>query len=118
MEPLSNYDLVMNVLVVVIMPLLIWANLRNSGLKSPMNAYLWNEHPNFMRVSLLVIGLLALFSAVGLLGYFELLPAAVVEYALPVIGIPFLVLAVAEIWLAIAALRKYLRTRKAGETPA
>jgi hypothetical protein len=116
MPPMTTYDLVLNFLIVVIMPVLIWSNLRESGFKSPLSAYLWNEHANFMRVSLLILGLLTLYSAVDLLGYYGLVSASVVEYAVPVIGIPFLIVAVAEIWLGVSALRKYLRMRKAGGT--
>jgi len=118
MEPLSTFDLVMNFLVVIVMPLLILANLRNFGRKSPLKTYLWNEHPNFMRVSLVVIGLLMMFSVTGLLGYYGLVSPTFVEYAAPVLAILFLIVALAEIWLSIAVLRKYFRTRKAGRTTA
>lgn len=115
MHPLSTYDVVLDFAIVVVMPLLIWVNLRGTAANSQ---YLWRESPNFMRVSLLVIGLLTLFSAVGLLGYYGLVPPVVVEYAAPIIGIPFLVVALAEIWLGVGALRKFLRTRTAGGTGA
>jgi hypothetical protein len=115
MQPLSTYDLMLNFAVVVIMPLLIWINLRRTDANSQ---YLWRESPNFMRVSLVILGLLTLFSAVGLLGYYGLVSPAVVEYAAPIIGIPFLVVALAEIWLGVVALRRYLRTRSAGGTGA
>jgi len=113
MQPLDTYDLVINTLVVVMMPLIIWANLRQSGLKSPLNVYLWREHPNLMRVSLTIIGLLALYSASELLGYFGLISAAAVDKAAFLFGIPFLIAAVAMIWLAAAAALKVLRDRRA-----
>ena len=57
---LGTYDLVLNSIIVVMMPLIIWANLRNSGFQSPLNQYLWREFPNLMRTSLIIIGLITL----------------------------------------------------------
>ena len=58
MQPLDTYNLVLNYVILIMMPLLIWANLRMNPNANPVSAYLWNEHPNFMRISLVVIGLL------------------------------------------------------------
>ena len=112
MQPLDTYGLIINFFVVVMMPLIIWGNLRKSS--TPLNEYLWSEHRNFMRVSMLVIGVLTLFSAVTLLGHYGIVSGAFVEVANLVIGIPFLVLAVVEIVLAVRVALKFMRGRKAG----
>ena len=52
------------------MPILIFANLMDWGTKSPLNVYLWREHPNLMRVSLVILGLLALNAMVGLAAHY------------------------------------------------
>ena len=114
MQPLGTFDLALNFFVVVVMPLLMWANLRGVASTSPMNQYLWREHPNFMRVSLVILGLLTVFSAITLLEHYGILSHAFASVAGIVIGIPFLVVAVVEIWLAIVVLRKYLAARAAG----
>jgi hypothetical protein len=114
MLPLDTYGLVVNFTILIMMPLIIWANLRQNRTANPLNTYLWTEHPNFMRVSLVIIGLLVLYSGVALLGHFGVLAGSVVEVANIVIGIPFLLLAVVEIVLAVRALRQFLRERKAG----
>ena len=41
---------------------------------SPLNAYLWREHPNLMRVSLVILGLLALNAVVTLAEHYGLSP--------------------------------------------
>ncbi len=112
MEPLGTQDIVLNCFVIVVMPLLIVANLQKWGLRSPLNEYLWREHPTLMRLSLFIIGLLTLSSAVQLAGHVGLMPAAAVDFALPLIGIPFLIAAVIEIWLGVAAVVQYRRMRR------
>jgi hypothetical protein len=113
MHTLDTYNLAVNLVVVVMMPIVIWANLRDAGIKSPLNAYLWGEHPNLMRVSLLIIGLITFNSLLLLLGHFGLLSSAVLDIALPVVGIPFLMASVVMIWLAVKAVLKVIRDRLA-----
>ena len=111
MQPLTTYDLVLNIFVVVIMPVLIVANFKNWG-ASPLNDYLWRENPNLMRVSLFILGLLTLYSLVQLAGYFGLISLSALDYLLPAIGIPFLIAAIAEIWLVVKAIFQYMRARR------
>jgi hypothetical protein len=111
MQPYTTYDLILNVVVVIVMPLLIIANLKGWNTKSAMNVYLWREHPNLMKVSLGILGLLSLYSLVQLAAYAGLASPEVIQTVLIGLGIPFLVLAVAEIWLSIKAVRQYLRSR-------
>jgi hypothetical protein len=118
MQPLGTFDLVLHFLVVIVMPLLMWANLRNVASTSPMNQYLWRENPNFMRLSLVILGLLTVFSAITLLEHYGVLSHEFAATAGLVIGIPFLVAAVGEIWLGIVVLRKYLATGAAGRSGA
>jgi hypothetical protein len=110
---LEAYDYYLNILIVVIMPLLIWGNLRSGGMKSPMNQYLWTEHPNFMRCALVVLALLTAFSAVALLGHYGLLPASAVETLDLVIGVPFMIAAVAMIVLTVSVVLRFVKARKA-----
>jgi hypothetical protein len=114
MQPLDTYGLIVNFFVVIMMPLIIWGNLRKNARSTPFNDYLWTEHRTFMRVSMLVIGVLTLFSAVSLLGHYGVVSGEFVDVANLVIGIPFLVLAVVEIVLAVRVALKYMRDRKAG----
>ena len=84
-------------------------------MNSPMNIYLWREQPNLMPVlRLVILGLLAVWSVIRLGGHFGLLSADLVDTALMVVGVPFLVAAVAEIWLVFKAARRYLRARQLG----
>jgi hypothetical protein len=112
MQPLSQYDLYLNFFVAVVMPILILTNLMNWGTKSPLNVYLWREHPNLMRVCLVMLGLLALNAFVTLAAHYGLLPGAAADYAIPMLGIPFLVASVAVIWLSGRAAVQYLRGRR------
>lgn len=114
MQPLDTFGLVVNFTVLIMMPVILWANLRQNPTANPFNDYLWTEHPNFMRVSLVIIGLLIVYSAVTLLGHFGVLPGDVVETANIAIGIPFLFLALAEIVLAVRVALRFFRGRKAG----
>jgi hypothetical protein len=112
MQPLDTYHLVLNIFVAVVMPLLILANVMGWGARTPVNDFLWRDHTNFMRISMVIIGLLALWSMVQLAAHFGLISAGVADVAMPVLGIPFLILAVVEIWLAFRALQDYLRIRR------
>ena len=110
---IGTYDLVLNFIVVVMMPLIIWANLRNSGFQSPLNQYLWREFPNLMRTSLIIIAMITLYSALELLRHFGILSEDLAEIVLPIVGVPFLVAAIAMIWFSVRALLKVLRSRSA-----
>jgi len=111
MQPLGTFDLCLNLAAAIGMPLIIIANLMPSVRNSARNAFLWREHTAFMCASMVVIGLLALWSMVRLAGHFGLMAPATAEWAVPVIGIPFLIAAVAEIWLALRLARRCLAAR-------
>lgn len=111
MQPLGTVELYLNVFIAIWFPLLIVVNLRSWGARSPLNAYLWREEPNLMRVSLVVIGLLTAFTYARLAAHFGLLAGSVLNVIMLVTGVPFLVAAIAEIWLGTRALRRYLRAR-------
>ena len=114
MQPLDTYQLILNFFVAVVMPPLILANVMGWGARTPVNDFLWRDHPNFMRVSMIIIGLLALWSIVQLAAHFGLISTGVADVAMPILGVPFLILAVVEIWLAFRALKDYLRMRRSG----
>ena len=107
--PTLTQDLIFNILALVMMPLILWANLPRVGRKSPLHAYLWREHPNLMRVALLIIALVALFAACSLLADFGLLSPAAEEATAMAIGIPFMIAALAMIGLTVAAVPKLVR---------
>lgn len=110
MQPLGTYDLYLNIFVGVVMPLIILANLMGWS-RNPMNDYLWREHSRFMWLSMAIIGMLAVWSWIQLGVHFGIVPTAFGETALLVIGVPFLIAAVAEIWIATKLLIRWLRTR-------
>jgi hypothetical protein len=114
MQPLDTYHLVLNIFVAVVMPLLILANVMGWGTRTPVNDFLWRDHTNFMRISMVIIGLLALWSMVQLAAHFGLISFGAADVAMPILGVPFLILAVVEIWLAFRALQDYLRMRRSG----
>ena len=70
-----------------------------------------------MRVAMVVLGLLALNAFVTLAGHYGIVSQTVVDYAVPVLGIPFLVTSVAIIWLSIRALLQFLRSRRTPPSP-
>ena len=90
MQPLDTYHLVLNIFVAVVMPLLILANVMGWGARTPVNDFLWRDHTNFMRISMVIIGLLALWSMVQLAAHFGLISTGTADVAMPVLGVPFL----------------------------
>jgi hypothetical protein len=112
MQPHDTYDLVLNILVLVMMPPIIWANVSPRVKQAPVNAYLWRTHPNLMRVSLAFLGLLTAFSAMELLRYFGMLPAAAADMTGLVLGIPMLILSFVVLGLTVGASVKALRDRR------
>jgi hypothetical protein len=112
MHPLVISDVALNMLLVVMMPIIIWANLSKRTAQSPLNAYLWREHPNLMWVSLVFLGMLVVYCATELMGHFGIIAAAAVEMAGLLIGIPMLMLSLAVIGLAASAGLKALRSRR------
>jgi hypothetical protein len=112
MQPLDTYHLILNIFVAVVMPLLILANVMGWGARTPVNDFLWRDHTNFMRLSMVIIGLLALWSMVQLAAHFGLISFGVADVAMPILGVPFLILAVVEIWLAFKALKDYRQMRR------
>lgn len=111
MQPLSTFDLYLNIFSAVVLPLLIVANLSGWVARNPANAFLWREHANFMRLSLVILGLLSLWSITQVAGHFGLISGAAVDVIVMVIGAPFLIAAVVEIWLGAKLLRQWLRCR-------
>lgn len=109
MQPLTSYELYLNWFIAVVMPLLIIANLTRQVQETDRNAYLWRDHAGFMWTSLVVVALLALWSMARLANHYGLIAPATADLVLPVIGIPFLIAAVAEIWLVIRFLRTWRR---------
>jgi hypothetical protein len=114
MHDTLSADFFINIFAAVMMPVIIWANLRNSGIKSPLNAYLWREHPNFMRVALVVLAFVSVFAAVSLLADFGIISSATEETGAMIVGVPFLVVAVVMLWLTGAALLKVARQWRGG----
>ena len=112
MQPLDTYDLITNILVVVMMPLIMWANLRLGAAQSPIQMYFWREHPNFVRASFVMLILLTIYSAMELMGYFGVIAPDTVGAASTGLGIAFLFASVAVIVLAVGAGWKAWRSWK------
>jgi hypothetical protein len=109
---MTTFDLVNSIVVVVIMPIIIWANLRMTAAQSPIQMYLWREHPNFLRASLVMLVLLTMYSATQLMGYFGVIAPNMVDAASTGFGIAFLIVSVAVIVLAVRAVWKFVRERR------
>jgi hypothetical protein len=110
MQPLGTYDLYLNLFVAVVMPILIVANLMGWS-RNAMNDFLWREHAPFMWLSLIILGLLTVWSWTQLAVHFGLLASGVADVVMMVVGIPFLVAAVAEIWMGTRLFIRWMRTR-------
>ena len=111
MQPLGTFDLCINFAAAIGMPLIIIANLMPSVRNNARNAFLWRDHPGLMRVSMVIVGLLALWSMVRLAVHFGPMSPATADWAVLMIGIPFLIAAVAEIWLGLRLVRQWLAAR-------
>src|SRR6185312_7663821 len=85
MQPLDTYHVVLNSFVAVVMPLLILANVMGWGARTPVNDFLWRDHTNFMRISLVILGLLALWSIVQLAAHFGLISFGVADVVMPIL---------------------------------
>jgi hypothetical protein len=111
MQPLGTVELYLNIFIAIWFPLLILANLVNWGARSPVNAYLWREEPTLMRASMVIIAVLAVWSMIRLAAHFGFLTGETLNTVMIVIGVPFGIAAVVEIWLGVRALLRYLRRR-------
>lgn len=111
MQPLSTFDLYLNIFNAVVLPLLIVANLSGWVARNPANACLWREHGTFMRLSMVILGLLSLWSIAQIAGHFGLISGPAVEIIVMVIGVPFLFAAVVEIRLGAKLARQWVRCR-------
>jgi hypothetical protein len=107
-------DLVQNIAVMVILPLIIWMNIGRRARANPIHARLWNDYANLMRISVLILMLLTLFAACAVLTDLGLISEAMEEKVAMAIGIPFLFAAVVMIPLAIAAAFRAMRGRRDG----
>ena len=107
MQSLATFDLIMNFLILVMMPLIILGNLT---LKGPAQAYMWREHPHLMSAALVFLGLLVVFAGSEVLGHFGLVSGETVEMAAIVVGLPVLTLSVAILYFGSLAALRALRT--------
>ncbi len=74
--------------------------------------YFWREHPNFVRVSIVMLVLLTFYSATQLLGYFGVLAPNMVEAVSTGFGVAFLFVSLAVIALAVGVVMKFIRARR------
>lgn len=106
MPPLATFDLLMNFIILVMMPLIILGNLT---LKGPAQVYMWREHPHLTSAALVFLGLLVVFAGSEVLGHFGLVSGETVEMAAIVVGIPVLALSVAILYFGSLAALKVLQ---------
>lgn len=116
MQSLDIWEVLQNVAVLVILPLIIWLNVRRSARTNPLHARIWHEYANLMRVSIFMLALLTLFTACALLTDFGLVSPAVEEKAAKYIGIAFLIAAIALVPLGITAAFRTLRGSRQGQS--
>ncbi|MFA5899682.1 MAG: hypothetical protein WC829_11285 [Hyphomicrobium sp.] len=117
MQALGTFDLYLNIFIAIWFPLLILVNLKNWGERSPFNSYLWRMEPGLMRMSLVLVAIMAAYAGVRLAVQFGLLPSTRMETALAVLAVPFLLGSVAELWLGGRALVRYMRSRPSAARP-
>ena len=110
MQPLSPFEVYLNIFIAVVFPLLIVRNLVD-GERSPRNSYLWRHEADLMRVSLIVIGILWVWTLARLAIHFQVLTRGAIQPVMLILAIPFGIAAVAEIWLGTGALLRYMRNR-------
>jgi hypothetical protein len=106
---MTTFELVNNIVVVLMLPLIIWANLKLGAAQSPIQMYFWREHPNFVRASFAMLVLITIYSATQLLGYYGLIPVGAVDTMSIGFGIVFLVASVAVIVLGFGVIVKFIR---------
>lgn len=114
MQPADSHDLIMNGIIVVVMPLIILANLRGAAPNSPLHTYLWREHPNLMRLMLVVLVWVTLFSVISLLAHKGVISAQLAETLSMVVGVPFIFLSVAMLVLSTICAVRVVRDWRAG----
>lgn len=113
MQPLGPFEVYLNIFAAVVFPLLIVRNLID-GESSPRNSYLWRHEADLMRVSLIVIGILWVWTLARLAIHFQLLTSGAIQPVMLILAVSFAIAAVAEIWLGTGALVRYLRNRPSG----
>lgn len=114
MQSLDTHALVMNAFIVVAMPLVILVNLRGAARTSPMHNYLWRENPNLMRVMLVILGAVMLFSVIDILAHKGVISPLMREMLSMLVGVPFLFLSLATIVLAAICMVRLIRDWRAG----
>jgi hypothetical protein len=84
---------------VIVMPLIIFANLRGGARGSPLHAYLWRENPTLMRVILAFLALVMVFSVLTVLAHKGVISQQMDDSLSTVVGVLFMFLSVMVIAL-------------------
>ncbi len=110
--PLDSFDLATKLFSAVVLPLIVYLNIRQrSNPSTPFAAYLWKHEETLTVVALVFLSVLAAFSMLDLAVHFGIVSAAFSEPMLPVVGIPMAVLAIAVLVLAARAGYRVWRAR-------
>jgi hypothetical protein len=109
--PLSPFDLAIAYINLVMMPLIIVMNYRSR--ETPLQAYLWRQHPTLVLTAFAFLSLLAVASGSQLLIHYGAIPIAFESSLSMVFGIALLVLSLAVTGMMSAAAVRYLRQRPA-----
>ncbi|MCB1521056.1 MAG: hypothetical protein KDJ37_10850 [Hyphomicrobiaceae bacterium] len=103
-------DLVVAWFCAIILPIIVVANLIDRRApKTPFAAYAWAHHPRLMVASMVFLAILAANSALDLAVHYGLVGHDSAQQAIPFIGLPMLVLALAILVLGSRAVYIALR---------
>jgi hypothetical protein len=105
----SSFDLWIAIGVVVLMPPIIWANLRHR--QSGIMGYLWRESPWLARIGLSFLALVWLSSAIELATVYGLVSENGAQLMATVLGVPMLALSLTILVMAAIVLARYLKSR-------
>lgn len=112
MRLLGDYQLSLDIVCAIAFPLLIVSNLAGWG--GARNSYLWREQLGLMRIAMVVIAVLAVWSAAQVAVHFGYVTDAGLDVIMVVLGPVFLIGGAIEIWLGSRAFLRYRRNRVAG----
>lgn len=112
MQLLGDYELWLDIFCAVVFPLIVVGNLAGWG--GARDTYLWREKPALMRVALVVVAVLAVWSAAQLTVRLGYLTDAGLDVIMVVLGPVFLIGGAIEIWLATRAFLRHRQRRAAG----
>lgn len=109
---LSTFDLVMTSFSAVVLPVIVYLNIRQrENPSTPFAAHMWRNEPRATIAGLVFLSILALFSMLDLAVHFGIVAPAASEIAGRVLAIPAALLALYIMVFAIRAVYLAVRSR-------